>query len=123
VLAAAAGGCGGGAVKWERDQQTGLQRAVQYRQRAVIEFVSGLDEEANRMDKEVFTDPDVTKLMQRFVAIRLDRGSNRTFADQFGIQTTPAFVVLRPDLSVAGEHEGAMTSRQFQMFLIKSSLN
>jgi thiol:disulfide interchange protein len=121
TFAAVAGGCSG--INWERDQQAGLQKAVQSRQRAVIEFVAAFDEGANQMDSEVFSDPDVVKLMRRFVAIRLDWGSNKQFADQFGVQGTPAFVVVRPDLSVAGQYEGTMRSRQFQLFLIRNSLN
>jgi len=114
-------GCG--PVNWEYDQQKGLQKAVQARQRAVIEFVSGLDQGANQMDDEVFSDVEVQKLMQRFVPIRLDVGMNRQLAEQFGVQKTPTFVVVRPDLTVAGSCLGPMPADQFRRFLIRNSLN
>ena len=120
VLTGLAAGCGG--VNWERDQQTGFRKAVQNGQRALIEFVSGWDEGANQMDDKVFSDPDVVRLMQRFVAIRLDAGFNRQLAERYGVQQTPAFVVIRPDLTVAGMYQGTMKAEQFRAFLIRNSL-
>jgi hypothetical protein len=114
-------GCTG--VNWERDQQTGLRKAVKNTQRAMIEFVGGFDEETSRMDREVFSDPEVVRLMQRFVAIRLNAASNKQLAEQFGVNQTPAFVVVRPDLTVSGMHQGTLKADQFRMFLIRNSLN
>ncbi len=116
-----AAGCG--PINWEYDHQVGLQKAVQNRQRALIEFVSGFDQGANQMDSEVFSDPDVQHLMRRFVPIRLDLGMNRELAQQFGVEKTPAFVVVRPDLSVAGATQGTMAADEFRRFLIRNSLN
>lgn len=114
-------GCTG--VNWERDQQAGLRKAVDNRQRAMIAFVSHLDEATGKMDSEVFSDPDVVRLMQRFVAIRLDIASNQSLAEQFGVKQVPAFVVVRPDLTVSGIHQGTMKAEQFRLFLIRNSLN
>lgn len=114
-------GCGD--IAWERDHQAGLRRAVQSRKRALIEFTAGFDEGASKMDGEVFTNPDVQDLMKQFVPIRLDANMNRSLAEQFGIQKTPAFVVIRPDMSVADVYQGTMEADKFRLFLIKNSLN
>ena len=116
-----ASGCTG--VNWEHDQQAGLHKAYERSQRAMIEFVSGFDADANRMDSQVFSDPDVVRLMQRFVAIRLDAGANKQFAEQCGITQTPAFVVVRPDMTISGSYQGTMKPDQFRLFLIRNSLN
>jgi hypothetical protein len=117
----AGSGCTG--VNWEHNQQAGLRKAVNNRQRALVEFVSGFDADTNRMHSEVFSDPDVVRLMQRFVAIRLDAGMNKRFAEQLGVSQTPAFFVVRPDMTVSGSYQGTMKADQFRLFLIRNSLN
>ena len=125
ALASALFGLGSGCtgVNWERDQEAGLRKAAQNRQRAVIEFVSGFSEATSQMDKDVFSDPDVVRLMQRFVAIRLDVGMNPKLAEQFGVKQTPWFVVVRPDMTVSGTSQAIMKADQFRLFLIRNSLN
>ena len=123
ALAALATSSGCTGVYWERDQQAGLRKAVDNDQRAVIEFVSGFDSATRKMDSEVFSDPDVVKLMRRFVAIRLEAGTHKKLAEQCGVTSTPAFVVVRPDMSVSGAYQGTMKADQFRLFLIRNSLN
>jgi hypothetical protein len=121
ALAAACTGCLG--VNWELSQQAGLRKAAQNNQRAMIEFVSTFDSATSRMHDEVFSDPDVLRLMQRYVAIRLDAGLNKQFAEQLGVTQTPAFFVVRPDMTVSGSYQGVMKKDQFRLFLIRNSLN
>lgn len=123
LLAATAASSGCVGVNWELSQQAGLRKAVQNNQRAMIEFVSGFDAETGRMHDEVFTDPDVIRLMQRFVAIRLDAGLNKQFAEQLGVTQTPAFFVVRPDMTISGSYQGIMKKEQFRLFLIRNTLN
>jgi len=125
ALASALLGLGSGCtgVNWEHDQEAGLRKAAKNRQRAVIEFVSGFDEATSKMDKEVFADPDVVRLMQRFVPIRLDVGMDPKLAEQFGVKQTPWFVVVRPDMTVSGTSQAIMKPDQFRLFLIRNSLN
>lgn len=121
VLSALLAGCG--PINWEHDPQTGLRQALQNRQRALIEFTTGIDEGASQMDSEVFSDPDVQNLMKKFVAIRVDTNLHQSLVEHFSIQKTPAFVVVRPDLTVADIHQGTMDADKFRLFLIKNSLN
>ena len=121
LLGGLPGGCAW--VHWEFDHQAGLRKAVKNRQRALILFTRGFDTGANQMDREVFSDPDVQHLMRYFVPIRVDAGLNPRLVEQFGVKGTPAFVVVRPDLTVAAVQEGKMTAEQFRHFLIKNSLH
>lgn len=121
LLVASAAGCGG--INWERDYQAGIQKAARNRKRALIEFTTMFGEGVSQMDSEVFSDPDVQEMMQKFVPIRLDIGLNRRLAERFGVQKTPAFVIVRPDMTVAGMHQGTLKADEFRHFLIKSYLN
>lgn len=110
-------------IDWHLDQQAGLRKAVDNRQRAVIEFVGTFDDATRKMDSDVFSDPDVVRLMRNFVAIRLDAATHKDLVEKFGVQATPAFVVVRPDLTVSGMQQGYMKADQFRLFLIRNSLN
>lgn len=121
ILSALTAGCS--PINWERDYQTGLQRSIETRQRAVLLFTSAFDSGSAAMDAEAFEDKHVQELMRRFVPIRLDVVVNKRLADQLNVQSTPAFFIIRPDTSIAGAHIGVMDADQFRRFLIKYSLN
>jgi hypothetical protein len=114
-------GCG--PIDWVHNERRGMDEAVRTGRRAIIEFVSTFDDEARQMDRDVFSDPEVVELMRRFVAVRLELGSNRQLAEECGVEQTPAFVIVRPDMTVAGMHQGTMQAQQFRAFLIGNSLN
>ena len=70
------------------------------------------------MDRTVFTDGEVRKLMRQFVAVRLDPVLHKRLAATWEVQEVPSFVVIRPDGSVGGKHDGKMTAEEFRFFLI-----
>jgi len=113
-------GCG---LNWELDYQRGLAKAADARRRAVVQFYQAVSRDCRAMDLEVFSNDDVRKLLGRFVPIRLDPVLSRQLAEQWEVQNVPAFVVLRPDGSVAGKHDGRMDAKAFCVFLINHMYN
>ncbi len=109
-------------ITWERDYQKGLQKAVQERRRALIEFMSLWNPESREME-DVFAEPEIQRLMEHYVPIKVDTVMNKTLADQYGVQTLPAFFIIRPDLTVAGGAAGKMDLDRFRVFLIKHSFD
>lgn len=105
-------------VNWEHDYQNGLAKASQLRRRALVQVHSNISPECREME-EVFSDPDVQQLMQNFVPIRLDTVMHRGIVEQLGIQAVPTFLIIRPDLTVAGSHAGALSAEKFRIFLIR----
>ena len=120
LLLAGLAGCSD--VNWQHDPQSALNKAAQTRQRALMMFVGGFDQAATKMDTEVFADKNVQALMREFVAIRVDTMFHKQLVQKYGVQQTPAFVVVRPDMSISGKQEGGMTTDQFRTFLIRNRL-
>jgi len=110
-------GCG--SVHWEHNYQKGVTRAAQLRKRSLIQFYSPLDADCLAMDREVFSNPDVQKALNEFVAIRLDYMLNKRLADDLNVQVLPSFFVLRPDGRIMGSYSGRMDEQKFRIFLLK----
>jgi hypothetical protein len=111
-------GCG--PVQWEGNFEAGLSRAASEGRPAVVMFSSAFSPDCGEMDKDVFSDPEVEKVLDVYVPIRLEFVLHAKLAKELNVQTVPSFVVFRPDRSVAGVREGKMDVRSFTMFLIKS---
>lgn len=118
VLTALAAGCS--PVRWERDYEAGVQRATQLNRRALVQFHSHLSQACREMDEQAFADPDVQKIMQHFVCIRVDDMVDRKLSEQFGVQVLPSFFVIRPDMTLSpGSQTGKLDAERFRAFLIK----
>ncbi|HSW44969.1 MAG TPA: thioredoxin family protein [Phycisphaerae bacterium] len=114
-------GCG--AVRWEYSYDKGMRQAMKQQRRALVEFVSTVSLDCHEMDTKVFTSTEVARLMQRYVAVRLDMAVHRDLARQFNVQTVPTFFVVRPDGQIMGSHVGKMDEEKFRAFLIKYAYN
>lgn len=115
------GGCGG--VAWEHGWENGLRRAAETGRRAVVQFYLVSDADCRKMDAEVFNDPQVQRLLERFVPVRLDAWVHRSLMNQYDLKDVPGFVVLRPDGELAGSTTGPLDAERFRSFLIKHSFN
>jgi thiol:disulfide interchange protein DsbD len=112
-------------VEWQHDLNKGLQRASVTGRRALVEFYSPFNKECQKMQNEVFSDPEVQKVMGRFVLIRVNKALNKQAADRFNAVVLPTYVVLRPGrngMEVVGQRTGSMDKETFRLFLIKNSL-
>lgn len=70
----------------------------------------------HKMEREVFPSEAFQKATQDKVLLRLnteDRGEGTKFSQQYSITTLPTFVLLAPDLSIAGIMRGYLPSPQF----------
>jgi thioredoxin-related protein len=110
-------GCG--PVHWESSLEAGLSKAANERRPALVMFGSVASPDCMEMDRDVFEDPDVQKVLKLFVPVRLEYVLHGKLAKELGVQTVPTFVVYRPDRTVAGVHEGKMDVHNFTIFLIK----
>jgi thiol:disulfide interchange protein len=112
------GGCS--PIQWERSYEQGLEQARQQRRRALVHVHSAMSHSSRQMDSEVFTDPEVQRLMANFVAIRLDQVLDRRIVEQLGVQVVPSFFVVRPDMSISASHAGKLDAEKFRVFLIRN---
>ncbi|MHC4441355.1 MAG: thioredoxin family protein [Planctomycetota bacterium] len=110
-------------IQWEHDYKKGVRRAAQLRKRVLVQFHSNVNPDCIEMDRKVFTDPEVQKLMGEYVAVRLDYLLNKKLADDLDVQIVPTFLVLRHDGAIVGSHVGKMNETKFKYFLIKQRYN
>ena len=110
-------------VKWEHDYKKGVKRAAQMRKRVLLQFHSNINPDCMDMERKVFTDPEVQKLMGEYVAVRLDYLLNKQLADDLDVQIVPTFLILRHDGVIVGSHVGKMDETKFKYFLIKHRYN
>lgn len=106
-------------IGWETDFERGIQRANQTRRPALVHFYSPLDEACREMENEVFSNQDIQAKLEQYVKVRLDYGWNEELAKELGVFNVPAFLVFRPDGSLAAFRVGKMNTDQFNVFLIK----
>ncbi len=123
LLVTLATGCS--QVEWEHSLDKGIQRASVTGRRALVEFYSPFNNQCQQMEKEVFSDPEVQKIMGRFVLIRVNRDLNKQAAENFNVVVLPTYIVLRPGqngMEVVGQRTGLLDKETFRLFLIKNSL-
>jgi len=110
-------------VPWKYDYDSAIKTAVEQRRRLLVVFTAGTSADAHEMDWKVFTDAKVVEMMREFVPLRQDLYLNRSRAEELGVQTVPAFVVIRPDGTIAGTQTGKLTPEALRLFLIKYRFN
>lgn len=122
-LAACCAGCGD--INWERDYDKGIQRALHQQRRVLVQFYSPMCPDCRKMEKEVLSDPDVQRVIARYLPIRVDIMFNRKLAEQMNVVLTPTFVVMRPEMSgmnIVATRSGYSEKEEFRLFLIKNAL-
>jgi len=114
-------GCG--TIHWEHDYKQAVMRAAQMKKRVLLQFHTAVNTDCMEMERKVFTDPEVQKLLGEYVAVRLDYLLNKRLADDLDVQIVPTFLILRHDGAIVGHHVGKMDQIQFKYFLIKHRYN
>jgi len=114
-------GCAG--IHWEPTYSGALRKAAEQRKRMLLAFLSPADIDCLEMERKVFSDEGIRKLMDKFIAVRLDPLLHRSLARQLNVETVPAFFVFRPDHVLVGSYQGKMDVEKFQVFLIKHMYN
>jgi len=117
----ASSGCG--RVNWGMNYERALRTAAEQRTRVLVAFHSMTNADCRAMDADAFSDAKVRKHIQQYVPVRLDPVINWQLAKRFGVETVPAFFVVRPDGEIMGSRVGKMTAEQFDYFLIRNRLN
>jgi len=110
-------------IKWEHDLKKGLQRAGALRKRVLLQFHSAFNTDCVEMDREVFTDSEVHRAMDHFIAVRVDYLLNQKMADELDVKVVPTFFVLRQDGVIVGTKAGKMNKDKFRVFLMMHRSN
>ncbi len=114
-------GCSG--PRWRSDFERAARTAAEQDRLLLVEFSSLACRHCAKMDAEVFTDPNVLEAMEDLICVRLDSVLNSKLASERGVVATPTFFVLRPDGSEITSTAGAMSAREFILFLARARIH
>lgn len=95
---------------WARTFDEAVQRAQAMKNGRILVALRTADcSECERMEKLIYPSASFRSFMRDKVPVALDRAApeGQRFAERFGLQRVPAWLVLTPDLLLAGRQEGA----------------
>ena len=114
-------GCAG--PQWNMDATRAARLAARENRPVLVYYRSGVCRFCARMEREVFTNPEVLERLDDFVLLRRDFGLWREEAKNFGVTGTPGFVARRPNgTRIGAPVVGHMSAAEFRAFLAAARL-
>ena len=117
ALPAAAGG------SWHKSVASAQKVAKQKNQLILVDMFAEWCGWCHRFEREVFPSEVFQKATEDIVLLRLDTedgGEGTVYARRYGVTQLPTFVLLAPDLSLAGTIKGYAPPAQFVAYLNKT---
>jgi thiol-disulfide isomerase/thioredoxin/YHS domain-containing protein len=97
VLALAATGLAQQAFQWETDVEAAKRLAAQSNRLVLIHFWAPWCKPCMRLDQMVFSNPGFGPAIQnQYVAVKVNLDQNTKLAEQYGVKSIPADVILSP---------------------------
>jgi YHS domain-containing protein/thiol-disulfide isomerase/thioredoxin len=102
------------AVRWQPTLETAKRVAAQTNQLLLIHFWGEGCPPCEKMEREVYTRPDVAAALQRgFVAVKVNRSYFPSTAAQFGVSAVPTDVIVTADGQLLEKYVGAASASQY----------
>lgn len=108
--------------RWRWDYQTAEDQAREQGKDLFIFYKWWMSDDSNRMHGEVVASPEVGALLQDTVNLLLEKDSSTEYAQymgKYGVSSTPAFVIVKPDGSYRVEI-GYIPKDRFVEFIKKA---
>ncbi|MFH1454423.1 MAG: thioredoxin family protein [Armatimonadota bacterium] len=86
-----------GKVKWYYSFDKGQTEAKKLNKPMMVDFYTDWCSWCKKLDKNVYTDPKVQTLAQRFVCIKIDADKNELLKQKYNIKGYPTVLILSPD--------------------------
>ncbi|HLA83166.1 MAG TPA: thioredoxin fold domain-containing protein [Thermoguttaceae bacterium] len=114
TLLAAANAWGQASLVWESDLAKAAAEAAAARRLVLIHFWAPWCTACNRMEQEVFSNPDVQVAIRAdYVPVRLNVDHNRALAQQYGISSLPTDIIVTPEGRLLERQPGIMDRYQY----------
>lgn len=120
AVAAAPAPAAPAAPAWEKSYQAAREKARKTRRPLLVDFFADWCGPCKQMDQTTFRDPEVLRLLKRYVPVRLNLDKEEKLARQFGIESIPHVVILDPDGKVTQERIGYQAPAAFRLFLLQA---
>jgi len=104
-------------VEWTDDLAQAQSTAMQTSRLILVEFYKPDEPAFLRMDREVFTRPEVRDALADWIPVRVDVTRFPRTADDYKIDTWPTYVVLSPDGTTHTRVVGTWSAEEFVAFI------
>lgn len=85
------------AVEWEPDLQVAMLKAKAGNKPVMVDFYTEWCAWCKKLDKEVYTDPEINKLAEHFISVKVDCGKDKTATAKYGLRGYPTIIFFDPE--------------------------
>jgi thiol-disulfide isomerase/thioredoxin/YHS domain-containing protein len=99
-------------VAWQTDLQSATAQASASQRLVLVHFWAPWCKYCLRMDKDVFSNPEVAQaIQQNFVPVKINADNYQSVAKAFGVKSLPSEVVITPAGAVVTKLDGEMLAQ------------
>lgn len=109
-------------LAWGTDYAQALAEAAASDRQVVVAFHMPGCAPCLVMDRTVLRSAKVEQALRRFVTVRIDAMAQPELANGLGVYSTPTFLVVNPDQTVAARCQGIQPEDKFLGFLTRAAL-
>jgi len=102
-----------GPIAWVYTLGEGLTLAQSSKKPLMVDFFAEWCGWCKKLDKDVYTDPDVAALSKEFVCVKVDTDKFGQDASKYGVQGLPTIVFMNADGTVIDKIVGYNPAPQF----------
>jgi thioredoxin-related protein/predicted aspartyl protease len=85
------------AIEWEKDIQVAMLKAKDSNKPVMVDFSTEWCTWCKKLDKEVYTAPDVNKLADNFISVKVDCGKDKTACTKYGLRGYPTIIFFNSE--------------------------
>ncbi len=91
---------------WSNSYQESLDKAKAENKPVLVKFEASWRVWCEKMEKEVFTDPEVTKELEKYICVKIDVDKQENIAKSYSIRSLPRTIVINTFGEIAGDWLG-----------------
>ncbi|TKJ35009.1 MAG: hypothetical protein CEE38_16250 [Planctomycetes bacterium B3_Pla] len=102
---------------WFDSYQAGISAAKARKRPVLIKFEAEWCSWCEKMDREVFAQPQIIKMLENYICIRIDVDKQRNVALAYKIKTLPRIIVVNTHNEIVGDWLGYRDPAEFSKLL------